>query len=118
MAAMAAMAPLSAHPGSGSSTTRPPAAAAGWPRASEAGSASAPRAVTDQLDAIAVPVEPHIGVQAVDAAGIRQRHGVTGGLRRVDAIEPVGIGHPLRDELTEMEQHRAGGRIVRVGVGL
>ena len=98
------------------------AATVGQATDSEGGSARAcrvrPGGVTDQLDAVAVPVESHVGVQAVDTAGVGQRHRVAGGLRGVDAVEPVGVGHALRDELPEMEQHRPGGGIDGVGVGL
>lgn len=76
------------------------------------------RGVADQLDGVAVPVELHVGAQAGKPARVGQRHRVTGGLGRVDAVEPVGVGHPLRDELAEVEQHRPGARADRVGVGL
>jgi hypothetical protein len=78
---------------------------------------SVARDVADQLDPVAVPVEPHGGAHA-DRVGVCQRHRVTGGLCRVDAVEPVGVRNALGDELAEMEQHRPGGRIDRVRVGL
>src|SRR6185312_12630415 len=74
--------------------------------------------VADQFDGAAVPMELHVGVQALDPAGVGQRHGVARGLRRVNAIESVSIGDTLRDELAEVEQHRPGGGTDRVGVGL
>src|SRR5271167_133662 len=67
--------------------------------------------VADELHAVAVPTEAHIGVHAVEAAGEGQRHRVAGGLAGVDAVEAVGVGHALRDELPEMKQHGPGRRI-------
>ena len=49
----------------------------------------------------------------------RSAIGVAGGDGRVvDAVEPVGVRHTGGDELAEMEQHRAGVRVLGVGVGL
>jgi len=76
-----------------------------------------PGGVAEQLDPGAVPVEPHVCVQALMPLG-RSMPPCRVGLRRVNAVEPVSVWQPLRDELAEVEQHRAGGRVAGVGVGL
>ena len=66
----------------------------------------------------AVPAELDHALQARRPVGVHQRDGVTGAFRRLDAVEPVGVGHAGRDVLAEMEQHGAGVRVIGVGVGL
>src|SRR6187200_2463319 len=68
-----------------------------------AGVSSAGR-VSDQLHAIAVPAELHDAVQPGRAVGVHKRNRVAGAAGLVDAVEPVGVRHPRRDELAEVEQ--------------